>query len=692
MSELIKIPNGDNVSDSLYSRLKYSRLGSFYIKHIKTRSGLRALVSFMWRHFYPIFQHLTLRKIGVWKKLESINDYAFRENLNTYQLTVASDFKVSIQEVRPLDFEQIKSHYIEQKRFPEINVYELCQVSLYGGSNFVHTANVIIHHNLSELTTDYTSEELHARIDIKPKKNKARWFEIDKSPEKIPKAAVFLDATSHNYAHWLSEVLPRIAMFCCDSRFGDVPIIVDAELHPNLMCSLELIAGNRKVYLLPRGREAHVEKLFYTTACGYVPFQPRQKKFRTHGEFSPDALQKIRTKFEEVIGCQQMYGPKKIYLRRNSAVRNILNNLEVETLLSSYGYKIIEPEKLSFDEQYSLFKNAESIISATGAALANALFCKPGTEVTVLMSSHKEMIYQYWANMLSPVGIKVNYVIGENVGRSRRDIHTDFTLPIPELLAQIQKIEANKFQAAKIHPTADISPLATIGENVSIGANTIVHANVVIEKNSIIGAFCELGIPTPLGDKSPLVIGEGALIRSHSIFYESSLFSKGLTTGHNVIVRENTKAGCSFQIGTNTEIQGDCIIGNYVRFQSSVFVGKKTVINDFVWVLPGVVFTNDPTPPSDTLIGAHVEEYACIAAGALIMPGVRVGKSSLVAAGACVTKDVPPEKVVAGNPARVIKATHEVKLRDGSDRAAYPWTTHFERGYPDFVTNEWKKK
>jgi UDP-3-O-[3-hydroxymyristoyl] glucosamine N-acyltransferase len=48
-----------------------------------------------------------------------------------------------------------------------------------------------------------------------------------------------------------------------------------------------------------------------------------------------------------------------------------------------------------------------------------------------------------------------------------------------------------------------------------------------------------------------------------------------MVTGHHVIVRENTVAGLVFQIGTLSEIQGDCSIGDYVRFQSNIFVGKN---------------------------------------------------------------------------------------------------------------------
>ncbi|MBL1320388.1 MAG: hypothetical protein COA63_004925 [Methylophaga sp.] len=242
-----------------------------------------------------------------------------------------------------------------------------------------------------------------------------------------------------------------------------------------------------------------------------------------------------------------------------------------------------------------------------------------------------------------------------------------------------------------IHPSSHVSPEAKLGSDVEIGPFTIIHENVILGKGVKVGAYCELGIPTALGDGSPLNIGDDALIRSHSVFYESSSFKAGLVTGHRVTVRENTIAGTSFQIGTSTEIQGDCSIGDYVRFQSNVFVGKKTTIGDFVWILPYVVLTNDPTPPSEVMIGCTIEDYASIAAAAVILPGVIVGHHSLVAAQACVTKDVVPNMVVAGVPAQVVSEAKLIKLRDGSNRPAYPWTEHFTRGYPSSITSGWEK-
>jgi acetyltransferase-like isoleucine patch superfamily enzyme len=240
-----------------------------------------------------------------------------------------------------------------------------------------------------------------------------------------------------------------------------------------------------------------------------------------------------------------------------------------------------------------------------------------------------------------------------------------------------------------IHPTAIVSSQAQIGKDINIGPFSIIHANVVIGDRVTIGSHCELGIQTTLGDGSPLFLGDDSLIRSHSIFYESSKFANGLTTGHRVTVRENTMAGSAFQIGTLTEIQGDCSIGDYVRFQSNIFIGKGTKIGDFVRVAPYVVLTNDPTPPSDILMGCTIEDYASISAAAIVLPGVRVGKHSLIAAQACVTKDVPSDMVVAGIPARIICKASSIKLRDGTDRPAYPWTQHFKRGFPEEITMEW---
>ncbi|MYM95033.1 acyltransferase [Duganella vulcania] len=240
-----------------------------------------------------------------------------------------------------------------------------------------------------------------------------------------------------------------------------------------------------------------------------------------------------------------------------------------------------------------------------------------------------------------------------------------------------------------IHPSASVSPQAILGANVSIGAFTIVHENVHIGDNTVIDSFCEIGYPSPLAEGLPLVIGADSRIRSHSILYAGSTFGARFITGHRVTVREKTTAGVNFQLGTLSDIQGDCSIGDYVRFHSNVHIGKMSKVGNFVWIFPYVVLTNDPHPPSDVLLGCEIGDYAAVATMSVVLPGVKVGSGALVAAHSMVGRDVAPDTVAGGSPSKYICDTSKIKLKDGTDRPAYPWTSHFRRGYPADVTAGW---
>lgn len=242
-----------------------------------------------------------------------------------------------------------------------------------------------------------------------------------------------------------------------------------------------------------------------------------------------------------------------------------------------------------------------------------------------------------------------------------------------------------------IHPTAFVSDGADIADDVEVGAFTVIHDGVVIGSGSVIGSHCLIGEPTDLAFRRPLVLGARSLVRSHSVLYAGSTFEERLETGHHVTIREGTTAGPNLRVGTLSDLQGDTTFGRYVRLHSGVQVHKGSTVGDFVWIFPSAVLTNDPHPPSDVaLAGVTVEEFAVIAAMACVAPGVRVGARSLVAASSMVVRDVPPDTVVRGVPARSVGPTSEVLLRDGSGSPAYPWTRHFHRGYPKDIVEAWE--
>lgn len=226
-----------------------------------------------------------------------------------------------------------------------------------------------------------------------------------------------------------------------------------------------------------------------------------------------------------------------------------------------------------------------------------------------------------------------------------------------------------------------------IGDNSYIDSNTIIRGNTSIGKNSFIGSNCVIGeywrdfcIDRKL-HKHPLTIGENALIRSGSILYAGSDIGNNFQTGHQVTIREKAKIGNHVSVGTLSDIQGNCSIGNYVRLHSNVHIGQLSEINDFVWIFPYVVLTNDPTPPSENFVGVHVHSFAIIATGSVIMPGLDIGQDCLVGTGAIVTKSVEPYAVVAGNPAKVISDVRRIKNKITGE-PVYPWRQYFGNYMP----------
>nr|WP_297705279.1 N-acetyltransferase [uncultured Butyrivibrio sp.] len=226
-----------------------------------------------------------------------------------------------------------------------------------------------------------------------------------------------------------------------------------------------------------------------------------------------------------------------------------------------------------------------------------------------------------------------------------------------------------------------------IGDNAYIDSNVIIRRGVKIGNDAFVGANCIIGeylmdfcIDRQIHDHS-LVIGDNSLIRSGSIIYSDSFIGDNFQTGHQVTIREDSKIGNNVSVGTLSDIQGNCRIGNYVRLHSNVHIGQLSVIDDFVWIYPYVILTNDPTPPSESFKGVHVCSFAVIATSALIMPGLEIGQDALVAGGAIVTKSVSPYQVVAGNPAKPISDVRQLKSKITGE-VVYPWRDHFKRAMP----------
>ncbi len=133
--------------------------------------------------------------------------------------------------------------------------------------------------------------------------------------------------------------------------------------------------------------------------------------------------------------------------------------------------------------------------------------------------------------------------------------------------------------------------------------------------------------------------------------------------------------GCSIddntKIGTFVEVQKKAFIGKNCKIQSHTFICEGVTIEDDVFVGHGVTFINDKYPRATNgngnlqseddwkVVPTVVKKGASIGSGATILCNVTIGEKAIVGSGSVVTKDVPPNTIVAGNPARVIRRVNE---------------------------------
>ncbi|SPQ00025.1 Acetyltransferase [Candidatus Sulfobium mesophilum] len=209
--------------------------------------------------------------------------------------------------------------------------------------------------------------------------------------------------------------------------------------------------------------------------------------------------------------------------------------------------------------------------------------------------------------------------------------------------------------------------------------NNMISPNVVIGEGTVIDAPSIIGKP-PRGAREGdlrLVLGKDGHIRPFTTLYAGSTIGDHFNTGQGVSIREDNIIGHNVSVGTNSVLEFGNRIDDYSRIHSNCFM-EMTTIGKYVFVGPNVVFTDDPHPMlcpryKECKGGAVVEDYARIGANSTILPGIRIGRNSLVGAGSVVTKDVPPGTVVTGNPARVIKNVDQLKCLKGFYERPYTW-------------------
>lgn len=225
----------------------------------------------------------------------------------------------------------------------------------------------------------------------------------------------------------------------------------------------------------------------------------------------------------------------------------------------------------------------------------------------------------------------------------------------------------------------DRGPGLLVGEDVRIGAEVSFGAYVVVHDGAWIGDGCVIEDHAVLGkrprlargssatgDVGELGIGDRVTVCAGAVVFAGASIGAEAILGDQSYVRERSVVGAGSVIGRGSVVDNDVHIGERVRVQTSVYLTAFTLVEDDVFVGPGVTTTNDDTMSRHgtemQLTGAILRRACRIGGGTVLTPGVEVGEEAFLAAGAVLTRDLPPRAVAMGVPARVVREVGEADL------------------------------
>ena len=275
---------------------------------------------------------------------------------------------------------------------PEIELFEIPGATVVGGTNFILAKNTVIHPDLFIPSRDLSPAELNGSATINPAIGQIKLY-LKRASKKVDRAISLLGQCTGNYAHWLTETLPKLIIVDGHPEYDGLPLLVDDWIHPNFYDSIKLL-GNQPRQMIGVGRfkPCILSNVIDVSPPAYIP--PEYRAYLATREvvkishdvfpFSRRALHMLRDASQKAVSSgPELNVGRRLYLRRAPEScgnpRMIANIEKVERLIMKFGFKVIDPGKLSFAEQISVFMNADTIVSAVGAAMANMIFMPSGS-------------------------------------------------------------------------------------------------------------------------------------------------------------------------------------------------------------------------------------------------------------------------------------------------------------------------
>lgn len=209
-----------------------------------------------------------------------------------------------------------------------------------------------------------------------------------------------------------------------------------------------------------------------------------------------------------------------------------------------------------------------------------------------------------------------------------------------------------------------------IGNNVVIYDNTKIGSNVIIMDNAVIGKTptrAKTSILPEIKELPPCEIGDGVTIGTSAIIYVNVKLANDVFVADLATVRERVEIGEGTIVGRGVAVENDCVVGKKCKLETNCYITAYSTIEDYVFIAPCVVTTNDNYLARDKerynhFKGVTVKTGGRIGANSTILPGKVINEDGTVAAGSILSKDVEKESLVVGTPAKEIRKVPESQL------------------------------
>jgi len=223
------------------------------------------------------------------------------------------------------------------------------------------------------------------------------------------------------------------------------------------------------------------------------------------------------------------------------------------------------------------------------------------------------------------------------------------------------------------------------------------HDNASVGEGTIIEPDVELGFRYH-PDCGPARIGANGILRKGTLIYGDVTIGDHFQSGHYTVIRAKVRMGDFCTVTNHSTLEGVIRFGNSVRVMSNVYIPSRTWVGDNVFIGPGTTILNERLPgrvdnPA-TPRGATIEDDVMIGGGVTIVPGVTIGERSFIAAGAVVTKDIPPRSFVVGVPGEIRPLPPEldrVNNRQMMQQRRDLWHPHSDLGAVDWPA-DWPER